>query len=124
MFGRAILGVLCAIGSAEASAAALLEETLRNGHVVLHLTGQIDSRDAALFDARVAERPGLAIDGGNRQQQVSTIQRNRPTEWRGAASIQTRLRRRALKRGYQQRSPSQASKPRQRAILAETDLVG
>ena len=52
MFGRAILGVLCAIGfGAEANAAVLLEETLRNGHVVLHLTGRIDSRDAALFDA-------------------------------------------------------------------------
>ena len=56
MFGRAILGILCAIGlGAEASAAALLEETLRNGHVVLHLTGRIDSRDAALFDAAVGK---------------------------------------------------------------------
>ena len=57
MFGRAILRVLlCALGlGAEASAAALLEETLRNGHVVLHLTGRIDSRDAALFDAAVGK---------------------------------------------------------------------
>jgi hypothetical protein len=45
----------------------------------------------------VAERPGLAIDGGYRQQQVSTFERNRPTRWRGAAPIQTRVRRRALK---------------------------
>ena len=56
MLGRAIFGILCAIGlSAEARAAALLEETLRNGHVVLHLTGRIDSRDAALFDAAVGK---------------------------------------------------------------------
>ena len=38
MFGRAILAVLCAIGlGADASAAVLLEEALRNGHVALHL---------------------------------------------------------------------------------------
>ena len=56
MFGRAILGALCAIAlGAEASAAALLEETLRNGHIVLHLTGRIDSRDAVLFDASVGK---------------------------------------------------------------------
>ena len=56
MFGRAILGVLCAIGLVvDASAAALLEETLRNGHVVVHLTGRIDSQDAALFDAAVGK---------------------------------------------------------------------
>jgi hypothetical protein len=54
MFGRVILGVLCAIGfAAEASAAALLEEPLRNGHVILHLTGRIDSKDAASFAAAV-----------------------------------------------------------------------
>jgi hypothetical protein len=54
MFGRVILGVLCAIGfAAEARTAALLEETLRNGHVVLHLTGRIDSKDAASFAAAV-----------------------------------------------------------------------
>jgi hypothetical protein len=56
MFGRATLGLLCAIClSAGANAAALLEETLRNGHVVLHLTGRIVSRDAALFDAAVGK---------------------------------------------------------------------
>jgi hypothetical protein len=56
MFGRVILGVLCAIGfAAEARAAALLEETLRNGHVVLHLTGRIDSKDAAAFAAAVGK---------------------------------------------------------------------
>jgi hypothetical protein len=54
MFGRVILGVLCAISLAvEASAAALMEETLRNGHVILHLAGRIDSKDAALFAAAV-----------------------------------------------------------------------
>src|SRR5215510_7266528 len=59
MFGRAILGILCAIGlDAEASAATLLEETLRSGHVVLHLTGRIDSRDAALFNAAVGKLTG------------------------------------------------------------------
>ena len=56
MFCRVILGVLCAISlAAEASAAALIEETLRNGHVILHLTGRIDSKDAALFDAAVGK---------------------------------------------------------------------
>jgi hypothetical protein len=56
MSGRVTFGVLCAIGlGAEASAAALTEETLRNGHVVLHLTVRIDSRDAALFDAAVGK---------------------------------------------------------------------
>jgi hypothetical protein len=34
--------------------------------------------------------------GGYRQQQISTFQRNRPTGWRGAASIQTCVRRHAL----------------------------
>jgi hypothetical protein len=59
MFGRAILGVLWAIVlGAQAGAAVLLEETLRNGHVVLHLTGRIDSRDAALFDAAVDKLTG------------------------------------------------------------------
>ena len=44
-FGRVSLVVLCAIClSAGANAAALLEETLRNGHVVLHLAGRIDSK--------------------------------------------------------------------------------
>jgi hypothetical protein len=56
MFCRVILGVLCAISlAAEARAAALIEETLRNGHVILHLTGRIDSKDAALFDAAVGK---------------------------------------------------------------------
>ena len=59
MFGRAILGVLWAIGlGTQASAAALLEETLRNGHVVLHLTGRIDSKDAAVFVAEVGKLTG------------------------------------------------------------------
>jgi hypothetical protein len=54
--GRVILGVLCAIClGAEASAAVLLEETLRNDHVILHLTGKIDSKDAALFAAEVGK---------------------------------------------------------------------
>jgi hypothetical protein len=61
MFGRAILGALCAIAlGAKASAAVLLEETLRNGHIVLHLTGRIDSRDAALFDAAVGKLTGAS----------------------------------------------------------------
>ena len=56
MFCRVILGVLCAISlAAEARAAALIEETLRNGHVILHLTGRIDSKDAALFAAAVGK---------------------------------------------------------------------
>ena len=59
MFGRAILGVLCAISlGSEASAAALLEETLRNGHVILHLTGRIDPKDAAVFVAEVGRLTG------------------------------------------------------------------
>ena len=63
MFGRAILGILCAIGlGAEASAAALLEETLRNGHVILHLTGRIDPKDAAVFVAEVGKRLGATND--------------------------------------------------------------
>jgi hypothetical protein len=42
MFCRVILGLLCAISlAAEASAAALIEETLRNGHVILHLAGRL-----------------------------------------------------------------------------------
>ena len=50
MFGRVTLGLLCAIClNAGASAATLLEETLRNGHVVLHLAGRIDSKNAAAF---------------------------------------------------------------------------
>jgi len=50
MFWRVTLGLLGAIClSAGASAAALQEETLRNGHVVLHLAGRIDSKDAAAF---------------------------------------------------------------------------
>jgi hypothetical protein len=70
MFGRAILGVLCAIGlGAQASAAALIEETLRNGHIVLHLTGRIDSKDAALFAAAV----GKLTAAGKRIDVVSPI---------------------------------------------------
>jgi len=54
MPGRVALAVICAIGlGAEAGAASLTEETLRNDHVVLHLTGRIDSKDAALFAAAV-----------------------------------------------------------------------
>jgi hypothetical protein len=50
MFGRVTFGLLCAIClSAGASAATVLEETLRNGHIVLHLAGRIDSKDAAAF---------------------------------------------------------------------------
>jgi hypothetical protein len=57
MFCRVILGLLCAISlAAEAGAAALIEETLRNGHVIQHLTGRIDSKeDAALFEAAVGK---------------------------------------------------------------------
>src|SRR5262245_21889408 len=45
---------MCAIGfGVEARAAALVQETLRNDHVVLHLTGPIDSKDAASFAAAV-----------------------------------------------------------------------
>jgi hypothetical protein len=58
-FGRVILGLLCAIClSAGASAAALLEETLRSGHVALHLVGRIDSKDAASFVAAVNKLTG------------------------------------------------------------------
>jgi hypothetical protein len=68
MFGRVILGIMCAISlAAEASAAALIEETLRNGHVVLHLAGRIDSKDAAAFD--VAE--GKLTAAGKRIDVVS-----------------------------------------------------
>src|SRR5437868_10459036 len=67
-FGRVILVVLCAIClSAGANAAALLEETLRNGHVVLHLAGRIDSKDGALFVAAV----GKLIAAGKRIDVVS-----------------------------------------------------
>ena len=58
-FGRVILGLLCAIClSAGAGAAALLEETLRSGHVALHLVGRIDSKDAASFAAAVNKFSG------------------------------------------------------------------
>jgi hypothetical protein len=58
-FGRVILGLLCAIClSAGASAAALLEETLRSGHVALHLVGRIESKDAASFVAAVNKLTG------------------------------------------------------------------
>jgi len=68
MFGRVTLGLLCAIClSAGANAAALLEETLRNGHVVLHLAGRIDSKDAASFGAAV----GKLIAAGKRIDVVS-----------------------------------------------------
>lgn len=56
MPGRVALAVICAIGlGAEAGAASLTEETLRKDHVVLRLTGQIDSRDAALFASAVGK---------------------------------------------------------------------
>jgi len=58
-FGRVILGLLCAIClSAGAGAAALLEETLRSGHVALHLVGRIESKDAASFVAAVNKLTG------------------------------------------------------------------
>src|SRR4030095_7492157 len=67
-FGRVTLGLLCAIClSAGASAAALQEETLRNGHVVLHLAGRIDSKDAAAF----ADAVDKLIAAGKRVDVVS-----------------------------------------------------
>jgi hypothetical protein len=68
MLGRVTFGLLCAIYlSAGASAAAFLEETLRNGHVALHLTGRIDSKDAAAF----ADAVGKLIAAGKRVDVVS-----------------------------------------------------
>jgi hypothetical protein len=61
MFRRAILGVLCAIGLGnEASAAVLLEETLRNGHVALHLTGGSIRETPPCSKPRRASSPRLA----------------------------------------------------------------
>ena len=68
IFGRMTLGLLCAFClTAEARAAALLEETLRNGHVALHLTGRIDSKDAAAF----ADAVGKLMAAGKRVDVVS-----------------------------------------------------
>jgi len=63
MFGRVTFGLLCAIClSAGASAATVLEETLRNGHLMLHLTGRIDSKDAFADAVRKLIAAGKRVD--------------------------------------------------------------
>jgi hypothetical protein len=113
MFGRAILGVLCAIGlGTQASAAALLEETLRDGHVVLHLTGRIDSRDVLLFDAAVGKLTGAG-------KRIDVVSLNSPGGQLGEAlRLATRVEDGAVPRSNRVFRSSRAVQVKCRRILA------